>query len=83
MIYGSALKRRVREDDIWDMLSLRPHQLEFFGFGDRDTVHDLRYESRSTKAQGFTSGGRLLELVLRLDRRAGYERCIVFHGRYL
>ncbi|MCY3562672.1 MAG: hypothetical protein OXH26_01925 [bacterium] len=39
--------------------------------------------SRSTRAEGFTSRGRLLELVLRPDRRVDHERCIVFHARYL
>ena len=81
-LYESALKR-VNVEDVWDLLSLHPLQLEDLSYGRRDPVQDDRYGSRSTRAEGFTSRGRLLELVLRPDRRVDHERCIVFHARYL
>lgn len=81
VIYDSALKR-VREKDIWNVLSLHPHLLEDIGFGEQDDL-DLFYKSRSTRAEGYTYQGRLVELVLRADARRDQERCIVFHARYL
>ena len=82
-IYESALKGWVLEEDIWDVLSCHAHQLQKIEFGKSDAEQDRRYRSRSTRVEGFTTGGRLLELVLRQDGRTSEERCIVFHARYL
>ena len=83
VIYDSALKGRVREGDIWHVLGHRAHQVQKIGFGKRDAERDRRYGSRSTRAEGLTADGQLLELVLLRDSRAVEERCIVFHVCYL
>lgn len=83
VIYESALKGWVREEDIWFVLSYRSHQLQKIAFGKPDPERDRRYRGRSTRAEGFTADGQLLELVLRRDGRAAEERCILFHARYL
>ena len=83
VIYESALKGWVREEDIWHVLSYRSRQLEKIAFGKPDAERDRRYRSKSTRAEGFTLSGHLSELVLRCDGRAAEDRCIVFHARYL
>jgi len=83
VIYEWAYKSRVREEDIWHVLSYHPHQIQKIGFGKPDAERDLRYRSKSTRAEGLTADGQILELVLRRDGRAAVERCIVFHARYL
>lgn len=83
VIYESALKGWVREEDVWFVLSYRSHKLQQIAFGKRDPERDRRYRSRSTRAEGFTADGQLLEVALRRDERAAEERCIVFHARYL
>lgn len=83
VIYESALKGWVREEDIWHVLSYRSHQLLKIAFGKPDAERDRCYGSKSTRAEGFTADGQLMEVVLRRDGRAAEERCIVFHARYL
>lgn len=83
VIYESALKGWVREEEIWHVLSYPSHQILKIGFGKPDAERDRRYRSKSTRAEGLTADGQLLELVLRRDGRAAEERCFVFHARYL
>ncbi len=78
----SALKRGVHREDILHMLAVRSHDLDLLGFGHVDK-RDFIYGGRSTLARGWTAGGDLLEVGLRLDHRAERELCIVFPARYL
>lgn len=79
VIYRSAVKR-VDETDIWEIISFHHLELERLRYGHRDD-RDLLYRSRSSLARAVLSGGRTLEVGIRLDARVEYERCIVFHAR--
>ena len=83
LILPSAHKWGVSESDIHYVLSLNPHRLLVFDFGQRHPHLDWYHGGRSTRVQAVTMDGYLVELVLRRDGSSEHERCLVFHACYL
>lgn len=82
----SAFRNNVLEDDILEILSLHPSEVD--RFRGTPSKFDEVYSGgekivRPTMAVAVVSDGYWLEIGFRRDFRKRSEVCLVFHARYL